>query len=287
MSYSDSSLMFVAAVSTAVYCEDVSTAMHGEDVNTAMHGEDVNTAMHGEDVNTAMHGEDVNTAMHWEDVNTAMHGEDVNTAMHGEDVNTAMHGEDVNTAMHWEDVNTAMHGEDVSTAMHGEDLYLLSTCGLLWLVNRNDFNKVCLPYVITLLVAKCYRPLLFNLARSLVDLNVWVLLVAKAMVVSVFNPNNTLHHLENPGYYLLSPGGQSSHVPSIDVSTAVGITFSITFIMAFSLGVLVTVCIFKTRSKTTSPHHYTPNAPNEVVGINQKKIDVILIESNAAYGRVQ
>ena len=79
----------------------------------------------------------------------------------------------------------------------------------------------------------------------------------------------------------------ASHVPSIDVSTAVGITFSITFIMALSLGVLVTVCIFKTRSKTTSPHHYTPNAPNEVVGINQKKIDVIPLDSNVAYGRVK
>ena len=78
----------------------------------------------------------------------------------------------------------------------------------------------------------------------------------------------------------------ASHVPSIDVSTAVGITFSITFIMALSLGVLVTVCIFKTRSKTTSPHHYTPNAPNEVVGINQK-IDVIPLDSNVAYGRVK
>ena len=31
----------------------------------------------------------------------------------------------------------------------------------------------------------------------------------------------------------------ASHVPSIDASTAVGITFSITFIMAFSVGVLV------------------------------------------------
>ncbi|KAL5500401.1 hypothetical protein EMCRGX_G011958 [Ephydatia muelleri] len=79
----------------------------------------------------------------------------------------------------------------------------------------------------------------------------------------------------------------ASHVPSIDVSTAVGITFSITFIMALSLGVLVTVCIFKTKSKTTSPHHYTPNAPNEVVGINQKKIDVIPLDSNVAYGRVK
>eukprot|EP00731_Ephydatia_muelleri_P011622 Em0006g516a len=78
----------------------------------------------------------------------------------------------------------------------------------------------------------------------------------------------------------------ASLVPSIDVSTAVGITFSITFIMALSLGVLMTVCIFKTRSKTTSPHHYTPNAPNEVVGINQK-IDVIPLDSNVAYGRVK
>ena len=63
----------------------------------------------------------------------------------------------------------------------------------------------------------------------------------------------------------------ASHVPSIGVSTAVGITFSITFIMAFSLGVLVTMCVSKTRSKTTLHH---PNAPYDVVGINQKKIDI-------------
>ena len=79
-------------------------------------------------------------------------------------------------------------------------------------------------------------------------------------------------------------------MPSIDVSTAVGITFSITFIMAFSLGVLVTICIScisKTRSKTTSPHPSTPNAPYEVVGIDQKKMDVIPLENNDAYGTVK
>ena len=79
----------------------------------------------------------------------------------------------------------------------------------------------------------------------------------------------------------------ASHLLSIDVSTAVGITFSITFIMAFSLGVLVTVCIscvIKTRSKTTSPH---PSTPYDVVGRNQKKIDVIPLESNDAYGTVK
>ena len=69
-------------------------------------------------------------------------------------------------------------------------------------------------------------------------------------------------------------------MPSIDVSTAVGITFSITFIMAFSLGVLVTMC-----TKTTSHH---PNAPYDVVGINQKKIDVnISLVNNDAYGTVK
>eukprot|EP00731_Ephydatia_muelleri_P011197 Em0006g91a len=65
---------------------------------------------------------------------------------------------------------------------------------------------------------------------------------------------------------------RASHVPSIDASTAVGITFSITFIMAFSLGVLVTMCVSKTRPKTTSPHPFTPCALYEVVGINQKKM---------------
>ena len=79
-------------------------------------------------------------------------------------------------------------------------------------------------------------------------------------------------------------------MPSIDVSTAVGITVSITFIMAFSLGVLVAICIScisKTRSKTTSPHPSTPNAPYEMMGINQKKIDVIPLENNDAYGTVK
>eukprot|EP00731_Ephydatia_muelleri_P011523 Em0006g417a len=79
-------------------------------------------------------------------------------------------------------------------------------------------------------------------------------------------------------------------VHSIDVSTAVSITVSITFIMAFPLGVLVTICIScisKTRSKTTSPHPSTPNVPYEVVGINQKKIDVIPLENNDAYGTVK
>ena len=77
----------------------------------------------------------------------------------------------------------------------------------------------------------------------------------------------------------------ASHVPSIGVSTAVGITFSITFIMAFSLGVLVTISIIsKTRFKTAPPHPSTPIAPYEVEGIRENKIDVIPLESNAAYG---
>ena len=78
----------------------------------------------------------------------------------------------------------------------------------------------------------------------------------------------------------------ASHVPSIGVSTAVGITFSITFIMAFSLGVLVTIaisCISKTRSKTIP----TPNATYEVVGIREKKIEAIELQSNAAYRTVK
>eukprot|EP00731_Ephydatia_muelleri_P011292 Em0006g186a len=78
----------------------------------------------------------------------------------------------------------------------------------------------------------------------------------------------------------------TSHVPSIGVSTAVGITFSITFIMAFSLGVLVTIaisCISKTRSKTIP----TPNATYEVVGIREKKIEAIELQNNAAYGTVK
>ena len=78
-------------------------------------------------------------------------------------------------------------------------------------------------------------------------------------------------------------------MPSIDVSTAVGITFSITFITAFSLGVLVTICvncISTRRFKTASPHPSTPNTPYEVGIIDQKEIDVIPMQGNAAYGRV-
>ena len=48
------------------------------------------------------------------------------------------------------------------------------------MLTRNDFNKAYLPYVLTLLVAICYRPLFFNLARSLVS--VWVLLAVKAIL---------------------------------------------------------------------------------------------------------
>ena len=42
-------------------------------------------------------------------------------------------------------------------------------------------------------------------------------------------------------------------------------------------------CVFKTRSKTTSPHPSTSNAPYEMVGMNQK-IDVIPLD---AYGTVK
>ena len=70
-------------------------------------------------------------------------------------------------------------------------------------------------------------------------------------------------------------------MPSIDASTAVGITFSITLIMAFSLGVLVTMRVSKTRSKTTSPHPFNPCALYEVVGIND------VIESIDAYRTVK
>ena len=71
------------------------------------------------------------------------------------------------------------------------------------------------------------------------------------------------------------------------VAIAVGVTVSITLIMS-SLGV-VTIWIsyiIKTRSKITSPHPSTPGQPYEVVGIDQKKIDVIPLETNNAYGTV-
>ena len=67
----------------------------------------------------------------------------------------------------------------------------------------------------------------------------------------------------------------ASYVPSIDASTAVGITFSITLIMAAS----------KTRSKTILHHPSIPNASYEV-SINQKETDAIPLESNDAYATI-
>ena len=80
----------------------------------------------------------------------------------------------------------------------------------------------------------------------------------------------------------------ANRLPSIDVSTAVGITLSITFIMAFSLGVLVTICTnCVSKRMCKNKHPSSPDATYEVVSINQKKVDVIPLESNNAYETIR
>ncbi|KAL5500549.1 hypothetical protein EMCRGX_G012131 [Ephydatia muelleri] len=99
-----------------------------------------------------------------------------------------------------------------------------------------------------------------------------------------------IYHLTNFKciYHLTNFSNDYSHLPSIDVSTAVGITFSITFIMAFSLGVLVTICIScVSKTRSTLHHPSTPDELYEVVGIDQKTTNVIIpLECNDAYGIV-
>ena len=80
-------------------------------------------------------------------------------------------------------------------------------------------------------------------------------------------------------------------IASIDIPTAVGVTFAITFIISFSLGGLVTAsilwfCYFTgvSTKATESPPSIPTAATYEVVGPDRKKIDGIELESNSAYG---
>ena len=78
-----------------------------------------------------------------------------------------------------------------------------------------------------------------------------------------------------------------SNIVSIDTPTAVGITFAITFIISFSMGMLVAfiilcVCYIPRVSSITTEASIPTTY--EVVGINQKQTSTIELESNAAYG---
>ena len=74
----------------------------------------------------------------------------------------------------------------------------------------------------------------------------------------------------------------------INTSSAVGVTFSITFIISFSMGMLVNVCVayvMKRNSKATSQPPSIPTAiTHNLMDINQKSPNAIELESNAAYG---
>ena len=81
----------------------------------------------------------------------------------------------------------------------------------------------------------------------------------------------------------------AANLASIDTYTTIGITIVISFVVFFSLGVLVTTCIscmVKTRSKVTL-HHLDPAlepSVYEMIETDQKKIKAIALEANSAYG---
>ena len=74
---------------------------------------------------------------------------------------------------------------------------------------------------------------------------------------------------------------------SIDTYIIIGITIAISFVVFFSLGVLVTTCIgcmVKTRSKVTLHHPAMESTAYEMIESMQKKITAIEVEPNFAYG---
>ena len=82
-----------------------------------------------------------------------------------------------------------------------------------------------------------------------------------------------------------------SNAVGINIPTAVGITFAVTFLISSSLGALVATIIIcvcyipRVSSMTTEAPPSIPTATTyEVVGINQKPTNTIELESNAAYG---
>ena len=79
----------------------------------------------------------------------------------------------------------------------------------------------------------------------------------------------------------------AANVASIDTYTIIGITIVISFVVFFSLGVLVTTCIgymVKTRTKVTLHHPALERSVFEMIETDQKKIKAIELEVNSAYG---
>ena len=67
----------------------------------------------------------------------------------------------------------------------------------------------------------------------------------------------------------------------------IGITIVISFVVFFSLGVLVTTCIgcmVKTRSKVTLHHPAMESPVYEMTDSNEEKTKAIDLEANSAYG---
>ena len=72
-------------------------------------------------------------------------------------------------------------------------------------------------------------------------------------------------------------------VVSIATSTIIGITIAISFVVFFSLGVLVATCIgcmVKKRSKSTPAQQ---PVGNDMIGTSQGRISEIIVETNSAY----
>ena len=75
---------------------------------------------------------------------------------------------------------------------------------------------------------------------------------------------------------------------SIDTYTIIGITIAISFIVFFSLGMLMGTCIgcctVKKRPKVTRHHPDSEPLSFEMIKTHQKKIAAIEMEANSAYG---
>ena len=74
------------------------------------------------------------------------------------------------------------------------------------------------------------------------------------------------------------------------VGTAVGVSVSVTFVVSFSLGVLVAsvLCYISRRSKESykPSSHADPATVYDEAGTNKRQGDVIEMDKNTAYGLV-
>ena len=74
---------------------------------------------------------------------------------------------------------------------------------------------------------------------------------------------------------------------SIDTYNIIGITIVISFVVFFSLGVLVTtciVCMMKKKSKVTLHHPAVEPSVYEMVDTDPKKTATVDMDANSAYG---